>query len=313
MVESDLHYFQEVFTDSTKYYTAFTEEAAQQCRQSKQMEQQQCKLQSPQQAIWQAAVIVRGLRADPRIDSALAALESLFRTVQGEQAQQTGHPAPPPTGAEPPKQPASQPLASRNHLEPTPPPAMAPAGPIICTSCWSVSCRCKPLSTACDTAVSDMVVDQERGAKRSCKEAALPERSSGGQSLPGALLVDAAGNAVPTSSTSQSTDAGADSQKPEQAPAKQASGGADCKELEGGSAEDSQAEAMVVELGGIPPPTASAVEAPTGGPCKPGDGSGVPETYAKADKVADEAEKEESRSSFSSLVKATCSMRTHPY
>ena len=39
----------------------------------------------------------------------------------------------------------------------------------------------------------DIEVDQERGQKRSCVEAALPERGADGLRNPGALLVDSSG------------------------------------------------------------------------------------------------------------------------
>ena len=312
--ESDLHFLQEVHTDLAKKYTALTEEAEQQARQSKQQEQQQCQIQSTQQTIWQAAVTLRGLGVDPRIDSALAALESLFRSAQGGPMQQAVQAAPQPPAAQPAEQPAEQPatqsVATQNESRAVPVPAATPTEPAICTSCWSFACRCNSRNScnshnaARGNISGSMEVDQARGAKRSSKEAELSERSSGGQVLPGALLVDSAGNAV----AAQGAGAAADLQQPGQGSASDEDG----KKHEEPFVE-LQAETMGVEVGRPSPGSVSAEQPSAERPCEPADCSGVPETYAKSDKAVDQAAKEESKASFANLVKATCSKRSYPY
>jgi hypothetical protein len=49
-------------------------------------------------------------------------------------------------------------------------------------------------------------VDQERGQKRSSRDASLPERAEGGSQGPEAILVDAEGNAAAASSSDAQTD-----------------------------------------------------------------------------------------------------------
>ena len=135
-----------------------------------------------------------------------------------------------------------------------------------------------------------MAVDLERGKKRSCNDAEFPERSSGGQVLPGALHVDSSGNAAAPSSTPQCDGSAADPQMPVQGLATEPGQEAEFKELDRRAFVESQADAMVTELEGVSSRTAAAVEPPASGLCKTGDGSGVPGAYAKADKVAEEAE-----------------------
>ena len=284
-------------------------------------------------ALYSTAAGLRELGDDPRISQACALLGELFNDASVAAAPRTGlagssglhtaapcgmqqstHPGPPPPEAQLPTHPApTHPMATHAPSSPVslPPPPIAQAAPIICNSCWSVSCRCIRSSPG-DADAGDMAVDLERGKKRSCNEAELPGRPSGGLVLPGASPVDSSGNAAAPSSTSQCEGSTADPQQPVQELAKEL-GREECKELDGRTSEELQAEAMVAELEGVSSHTAAAVEPPASGFCKTGDGSGVPGAYAKADKVAEEAEKNESRSAFFSLVKATCSKRTHPY
>ena len=149
-----------------------------------------------------------------------------------------------------------------------------------------------------------MKVDHARGAKRSSKEAELSERSSGGQVLPGAPLVDSAGNAV----VAQGAGAAADLQQLGQGSASDEDG----KKHEEPFVE-LQAETMGVELGRPSPGSVSAEQPSAERPCEPADCSGVLETDAKSDKAVDKAAKEESKASFANLVKATCSKRSYPY
>ena len=307
--EADVRYFKEVHTDLAKKYTALTEASAQLDRDAKQKEEQQSELQDTQQALWQAATTIRNLGADPRIDAALAALESLFLEVQGQPVQQPQQPqqqpSPPPSNAAPIAAPCTQSSSSPAPSAPKPaPPPNEPSQPIICPHCWSVSCRCR-LRVATDVPVTTMEVDQERGTKRSCVEAALPEKASDGQQSPGALLVDSSGLPVGPGSA-----AAAEEQKPPSTIADVPTVLADAR-VPGKTAVEQEPEAMVVE-----PARGAAAEAAedsvvtvsAADPCN----SGVPEGYAKAEKVP-ESDKEQSRKSFSNLVKAACSQRSYPY
>ena len=307
-VENDLQYLKSVHTDLAKKYTALTEEAEEQDRQSKQTELQQNHLQCTQQAIWQAATTIRGLGADPRIEAALAALESLFKSVQGESAQLPPQPAPqPPPMVQPPISlgvPASAPTNA---------PVAAPAMPSICNRCWSVACRCRPLPATAVAVGGVMEVDQERGTKRSCKEAELSERANQGPATPGALLVDSAGNGC----INQEETPAAQVQHPTQQAVPEMGEGADGPEADGVPKDHAQPVAMVVEKtqasespsSGKP----SAVEPATEEGSKSADTGALPEKYAKADNIDEEAAKEESKRTFSNLVKAACSNRSYPY
>ena len=129
-----------------------------------------------------------------------------------------------------------------------------------------------------------MEVDQERGSKRSCVEAALPERISGGQPRAEALLVDSSG--APARSAAAE----------EELPAVEVEAVSVAALAVQESAEEKHASPAAVEGGG-----------------SDGSDSALPESYNKAPKTADDAEKEDSRKSFSALVKASCSSRAYPY
>ena len=313
--ESDIHYLQEVHTDLAKKYTSLTEEEEQQGRQSQQLEEQQCKIQSTQQAIWQMAVTLRGLGVDPRIDSALLSLESLFRSAQGE-----SEPPQQPVGEVarlPGAQPALQPTQPTQPSTPTPPsvstpaPATIPAAPIICTKCWSVACRCGFSHAARGHREENMEVDQERGAKRTCRDAELPEGAPPVHSSPSALPVDAEGKAA-APQDSGSTEAA-------QGCAHTSAGG-EVREQPGAPVEGAQPEALPSESASLPHGSASAPQPAThpgesAAPSEPtneAEAAGLPESYAKSDKVGDEVSREASKASFANLVK-TCTQRSHPY
>ena len=177
-------------------------------------------------------------------------------------------------------------------VPPVPPSATAPAVHAICPKCWSVSCRCPPAS-GCRAASGGigMEIDQERGAKRSCVEAALPERTSGGQPSAGALLV--------VSSGTPAKPAAVDGEPPAVA----VEGGPSAVAAE----EKPQPVSVQVELERQTGP--EAAEEGGGAPCD----SALPESQSKDQDAAVDAEKDNLRKSFSALVIATCSHRAYPY
>ena len=302
--EADLCFFKEIYADLAKKHT----DLVQLDRGEKEKRQQNNQRLRTQQALWQAATTIRNLGEDPRIEGALAMLEALYLEVQKQPVQQQ-----------------QQPLQGQQQAAPTPPAAkveQSPAGPIgkavatvalqvptavaapashsICPNCWSVSCRCPPASGArADSAVTGMEVDQERGSKRSCVEAALPERTSGGQPGSGALLVDSSG--------APATPAAEEEELPAVA-------------IEGVPTAVVSVQASAESLDQRPLPVPLQVEPERhAGPAATEEGGGgssdsaLPENYNKAPKAADGAEKEDSRKTFSALVKATCPQRVYPY
>ena len=271
-------------------------------------EQQNNQKLSTQQALWQAATTNRNLGEFPRIDGALAVLEALYLEVRKQPVQQQ-----------------QQPIQGQQQAPSTPPSAkveQCPAAPIgkavatvalqvptavaaharhsICPNCWSVSCRCSLASCArADSSVSGMEVDQERGSKRSCVEAALPERTSGWQPSSGALLVDSFGAPAKPAAEEEKLPAVAIEGEPTAVVSVQAS----AESLE----QRPQLVPMQVELERHAGP--AAIQEGGGAPSD----SALLENYNKAPKVADGAEKEDSLKTFSALVKATCPQRVYPY
>ena len=158
----------------------------------------------------------------------------------------------------------------------------------------------------------------ERGKKRSCVAAELPQCLADGNASPGALLVDSSGNAAVPSSSSTSSTSTSSTSHPETSTAVPQQSEQETAKKQGRAAvdqasEELQSEAIVVDQEGGSSRTAEAVEPAPRGPSQESDTSGVPMAYAKADKASEEKDKDESRKAFSSLVKATCSKRTHPY
>ena len=320
-VEADLQRYKELQSDLSMRHAALTAAAAQQQREEETKLQTLNAAQRAQQVLWDTAASLRGLGVDPRIDQAIAALGSLFQEaaqdaaalsqptppapvsrsdeVQGVPAQKQAHAAPPPA---PTLQPPANPGVTAG-------PTAASVAQIICAQCWSVSCRCRPpAATGAPCPAEGMEVDQERGKKRSCKEATLPERAANGQQSPGALLVDACGAPANPGSAAE-----AEEEKQPSTNADEPSGAAADRGVEEPAAEQQEPESMAVEAARQPANSTPAAESTVGEKASSADASGVPESYAKAEKVADEAAKEESRSSFSSLVKAACSQRSYPY
>ena len=137
---------------------------------------------------------------------------------------------------------------------------------------------------------------QERGTKRSCGEALLPQRAASGQKNPGALLVDASG--APAASMPEG---GIDGERPSEGVPTAEGDGADCLLPEQPAAVQLLAKPMEVE-----PNRENAGAEKQAPPADEG-------PLAKGEKNIDDDEKEESRKSFSALVNATCSHRAYPY
>ena len=133
-----------------------------------------------------------------------------------------------------------------------------------------------------------MEVDQERGAKRSCRDAELPEGASPVHSSPSALPVDAEGKAA--------------------APQDDEVEGAQPESLHSGRASLPQESASAPQ----PATQTGEPEAPSE-PTNAAEAAGLPESYAKSDKVGDEVSREASKASFANLVETTCTQRSHPY
>ena len=134
---------------------------------------------------------------------------------------------------------------------------------------------------------------QERGTKRSCGEALLPQRAASGQKSPGALLVDASGALA-----ASMPEGGIDGERPSEGVPTAEGDGADCLLQEQPAVEQLLAKPMEVE----PNRENAGAEKQAEPPADEG-------PLAKGEKD----EKEESRKSFSALVNATCSHRAYPY
>jgi hypothetical protein len=159
---------------------------------------------------------------------------------------------------------------------------------------------------------------QGRGAKRSGEEAALPERSSEGQGNPGALLVDSSG--APVAVGAEEKQCGeqqsraakkangqcADAQSMPELAAVQQQQQQQQQQLQQNQAE-ATAEPMEVESARgteVSANTEIVAIAPE---------TGASGRYAKAEQTCEDHEKEESKKSFATLVKATCTSRSYPY
>ena len=139
-----------------------------------------------------------------------------------------------------------------------------------------------------------MEVDQERGTKRSCREAILPERHCDRQAGPGALLVDASGETV----SPQGEEAAEVVLQPSQQPDLPSGEGKEGLNDPGDGIGCPQSEAMDVQQ----------AKEPTGSSSPPAQPSTVVQEANSED-----ADREESKSSFSALVKAACTNRSYPY
>ena len=299
-IEADLHRLREVQKDLSTRHAQLLAEAAQQQRAPAQCPEAVAK--KAQQMLWDTAASLRQVEQlgdDPRLSQAIALLGALFQdasvAASGDQSAQ--QPAVHPTAGQALLPAPSVAAASASN----PPVPVVPQHPVICGSCWSIACRCRvvPVPNA-GAAVVDIEVDQERGQKRSCVEAALPERTSGGPQCPRALPVDSVGNPA--------RDADAADEQPSSA-VKELSPSAEHAAGEAGgetqpkgacsSKQEGEADAvsgMAVDSSGPPPAQLASGQ----------DKAGTKDSI-------DEEDKEQSRKSFSALVKETCSSRSYPY
>ena len=302
--ETDLLFYKELHSDLLKKYTALQQASEQQELYTKQTELQQSQLQTTQQAIWQAATTIRGLGHDPRLEAALAALESIFKEVQGQPTTQQ-----PIQSALSPLVPAAG-VALAPPAAPTVGPAEAAVCTAICSTCWSVACRCSSSGAAAAAAFrpAGMEVDQERGTKRSCWDATLPENPCDRQAGLGAILVDAAGEAV----SPQSEEVVGVAQQPPQQPDLPARGREDGLSDPEEGIDSPPLEAMDGQQAREPTGSSTPPAQPSTVVQEASDPSGPPETCAKTN-PSEDADREESKSSFAALVKAACSNRSYPY
>ena len=141
-----------------------------------------------------------------------------------------------------------------------------------------------------------MEVDLERGTKRSCREAELPESASAAQGSPGALFVDAEGEAIALQ------DAGA-------VDAAQCSGTPEGGQTDTVPSEGASSPQGTVSVG---QPSGAQLDAPAAAAAGTIEGTVQRGSHSNSEK-ADEAAREASKASFARLVTTTCSQRIYPY
>ena len=207
-VEADRRRLTEVLHDLSQKHTALVAAEAQ---QPVLTEPAATNAPHVQQWLYNAAAGLREFGDDPRILQVCAVLGELFHEVSGSgapvasPATATAAVALIPEVGNPNAQAAiAQPTLLATPIDNTSPvvlaPSSAPSGAGICTSCWSVACRCIP--SVAHSEPSDMEVVEKR-PKRSSTEAALPERVLGAGTNPKAILVDAEGSAVAADASSE--------------------------------------------------------------------------------------------------------------
>ena len=206
-IEADRRRLKEVLHDLSHKYTALV---AAEIQQPVHTEPAATNAPHVQQWLYNAAAGLREFGDDPRILQVCAVLGELFHEVSGSGASiaspatATAAVALNPEVGNPTGQAATaQPTLLATPIDNTPPvlaPSSAPSGAGICTSCWSVACRCIP--SAAHSEPTDMELVEKR-PKRSSAEAALPERVLGAKPSPNAILVDAEGSAVDAAASSE--------------------------------------------------------------------------------------------------------------
>ena len=294
--EMDLQRFKELHADLSRRHAELTEAAAHQ----QGIAEARQPSQKTQQVLWEAASNLRGLGADPRIEQAIAMLGSLFQTASEPgfvEAAGAIVPAAPVSTA-----PGPQANQRMPHRVAVPPPTNQSAPPLILNPPLCAAVPIAPAgvhvaldggphkvehtepsfssgSAALHAPAKDLEMDDERGRKRSCQEAALPERAVDGQKKPEAVLVDS--NGAPASCESAVA--------------------ADVAQAPEAIAVDSVAEPGIV---GTTCPENSGTEA-VSAPSECGEGSGAVQS-------AWEAARDGSKASFAALVKAACSRPAAP-
>ena len=313
-IEGDLQRLRQVQEDLSRRHTELAAEAAKQQSGSDVLPRLEDTAQKAQELLWNTASSLRELGDDPRLSQAIALLGSLFQDASAAAGASSAAEASPPvhlgatssaatssalipaTGAVAPSappvvhSPLALPPAAAVQLSATMVPTSpggAPPASAICSRCWSVACRCPPVGGLGAVGLAAvMEVDQERGKKRPCGEAELPQRNNEGHSSAGAILVDSSGNpAAPAAEEEE-----------------QIANAVEERESEGagvGEQESKKPKPLPAPVEPDPRTDAAAVEEPTLSD------SNNPE--------ADDAGKESSRKAFSALVVATCTQRAYPY
>ena len=292
-IDVDLQRLRDVQQELSTRHAQLVAEAAQQQRTPETGPEDTA--QRAQQLLWNTAASLRQLGDDPRLSQAIALLGTLFQEASAVAAAEHVQPCQSTVvQREPPVQVAV--AAPTPHA---PPCAAPPAQSVICQECWSVACRCArlltpPAAPPVTPPVVDIEVDQERGQKRSCVEAALPERPVYESRNPNALLVDSDGAPA----------LGGASAEMQSIPA-------DCPPATG-SGGDASGDSKT-EVSGSPqkelPPQADAHSEITSAT----EPSGLPNPVQVAADASEEAFKQQSRNAFSALVKETCTGRSYPY
>ena len=289
-IDADLQRLREVQQELSTRHANLVAEAAQQQRAPLQTCAED-EAQRAQQLLWNTAASLRQLGDDPRLSQAIALLGTLFQEASAVAAAEQ-------------EQPNQYTVAQRSLpvqvavSAPTPtipPSAVPPPQSAICQRCWSVACRCGHLVAAPATpTVVDIEVDQERGQKRSCVEAALPGRGADGQRNPGALLVDSSGAPAHAEENEEKRSITVDS-LPASSRGDDAEDG--CQAMESSSPQN-----------GLPPNTGADIAVDS-----IGEPSGLPSPVQESADPGEVAAKEQSRSAFSALVKEACTLRSYPY
>ena len=294
-IVADLQRLREVQQDLSARHAQLVAEAAQQQRVPAQPSLED-EAQKAQQLLWNTAASLRQLGDDPRLSQAIALLGTLFQEASAVATVEQGI-----------QQTPMQPNTEQGLLPgqvtapacaPATPPVAAPPQPVICCKCWSVACRCSVANVAAAMPpVVDIEVDQERGQKRSCVEAALPERVARGPQGASALLVDADGKPARPEAADDNQSCSAAS-----TPASNVEGKAkeDCQPLESDTLQQGQASGTTCEMA-------------VGSSGQPAQQPGPVQATADADVSVEEAGKEQSRKTFAALVRETCSSRSYPY
>ena len=243
-----------------------------------------------QRLLWDVAANLRLLGDNPKLSQAISLLGDLYvqasQVAAGDNGSQTVVSLAPGS--------VEQAAPSSFVQPPAVPPAVnVPQLPPVCTKCWSFACCCSSVPVDPGAAVPACVaieVDQERGQKRSCRDASLPDRAEGAPQGPEAILVDSAGNAATVSGAAEETGQGVDSssvQVSEQSPLKK-----------------QPPVSPLASAGAV----ASGIEATDSGAVQP-----AQQDQDGQSRGEDEEDKAESRKSFAALVRATCSSRSYPY
>ena len=244
-----------------------------------------------QRLLWDVAANLRTLGDNPRLSQAIALLGDLYLQASqvaagGQGAQPAPAPVLCPAGMQSPV-----PVVEAPPILTTPSTTIAPQQAPLCHRCWSFACNCAVVhslpgpSTPPCTAIE---VDLERGQKRSCRDASLPDRPVVGPQRPEAILVDSEGNAATAPSSDESSDEKIG----------QCEEGGVIQPLGHDLPKQEPSVSLVAET--VEVATESTVLNSSG--IQPGTSQGESED-----------DKAESRKAFAALVREACSSRSYPY